>query len=334
MKKLNVGIIGSGAVAQIIHLPLLKKMNNVVLTAICDIDKHKIMTVKQKFDIPKAYNDLEKFFIENEFDAVMILTPTNTHKEVAEIASQYCKNLFIEKPIARSYKETLEMIKIFEKNKTKVMVGFNMRFRPDAMLLKSIVEAKEFGKPYLVRVGWFRPRSSIQSWFIKKSYAGGGVVMDLAINIIDLAMWMLNYPEVKSVKAHNFYLTTKEVEDTSTAMIHTKLDSIITFEVSWILSNESEFFYFNLFGTEGAGFLNPLRVFKQIGDSQMELLNPNKLQRTNLYMKSFENELKHFFAAINGLGNWVSTPEEAALRMKLIETIYESSKKEKEIKLH
>ncbi len=175
--------------------------------------------------------------------------------------------------------------------------------------------------------------SSAQSWFINKSYAGGGVVMDLAINIIDLAMWMLDYPEVYSVTAYNFYHTTKNVEDSATAMIKTKNDQVINFEVSWILSTENEFFYCNLFGTEGAGLLNPLRVFKQIGTSQLELTNQNKTTATNLYLKSYENELKHFFAAVNGLGKWVSTLKEASKRMQLIESIYKSAQMNKEIKL-
>lgn len=332
-KEINIGIIGCGAIAQIIHLPILKKMPNVKIKAICDVDKRKITAIKEKYNIEFAYTDLKKFFVENDYDAVMILTPTNTHKEIAELAGEYCKSLFIEKPVARTYKETEELKKILEKKNVNVMVGFNMRFRPDAMLMKSLVEAKEFGIPYLVRVGWFRPRSSTQAWFVNRMYAGGGVIMDLAINIIDLAMWMLNYPDIYSVTAYNFYYTTKNVEDSATAMIKTKNGQVINFEVSWVLSNENEFFYFNLFGTEGAGLLNPLRVFKQVGTSQMDLMNYNKTAPTNFYLKSFENELKHFFAAVNGLGRWVSTINEAASRMKLIEAIYKSAQTNKEVRL-
>lgn len=332
-KELHIGIIGCGAVAQIIHLPILKKISGIKIKAICDVDKRKILAIKEKYGIEAAYTDLKKFFVENEFDAVMILTPTNTHKEIAEMAAEYCKSLFIEKPVTRTYKETEELRKFLEKKNVNVMVGFNMRFRPDAMLMKSLIEAKEFGEPYLVRVGWFRPRSSTQSWFVNKSYAGGGVIMDLAINIVDLAMWMLNYPEIYSVTAYNFYHTTKNVEDSSTAMIKTKTDQVINFEVSWVLSNEHEFFYFNLFGKEGVGLLNPLRVFKQVGTSQMELMDHNRTTSANLYLKSYENELKHFFAAVNGLGKWVSSINEASARMRLIEAIYKSAQTNKEVKL-
>ncbi len=334
MKKvLDVGIIGCGAVAQIIHLPILKKMSNVNIKAICDIDKRKINAIKERYGIESAYTDLNKFLVENQFDAIMILTPTNTHKEIAFLCSQYCDKLFVEKPVARTYKETEELMKSLERTKTKVMVGFNMRFRPDAMLMKGLIEGNELGKLYLVRIGWFRPRSSTQSWFVNKSYAGGGVIMDLAINIVDLAMWMLNYPELYSVTAYNFYHTTKNVEDSAVAMIKTNKDQVINVESSWTLSTETEFFYCNLFGTEGAGTLNPMRIYKQVGTSNLELTNQNRSSTSNLYLKSYENELKHFFAAVNGLGNWVSTLEEALTRMKLIEAMYKSAQTNKEVKL-
>lgn len=331
-KDLEIGLIGCGAVAQVIHLPILKRMANVNIKAICDIDRRKLTAIKEKYNIELAYSDVVKFFEENEFDAVMILTPTNTHKEIAELASDYCKNIFIEKPVTPTFKETEELEKKLSKKNVNVMVGFNMRFRPDAMLMKSLVDGKEFGNPYLVRVGWFRPRSSSQSWFVNKSYAGGGVIMDLAISIIDLAMWMLDYPEIYSVTAYSFYHTTKNIEDASTAMIKTKNNQVINLEVSWILSTENEFFYCNLFGTEGVGLLNPLRVFKQVGTSQMELINPTRTTATNLYLKSYENELKHFFAAVNGLGKWVSTLKEACSRMQLVEAIYKSAQTNKELR--
>ncbi|NPV10550.1 MAG: hypothetical protein HPY57_02000 [Ignavibacteria bacterium] len=52
-KQIKVGIIGCGAVAQIIHLPILKKLNNVEIEAICDIDKRKLSIIKEKYDIKK-----------------------------------------------------------------------------------------------------------------------------------------------------------------------------------------------------------------------------------------------------------------------------------------
>ena len=331
-QKLKFGIIGCGAVAQIIHLPILKKNQLIEISAICDLDERKLLSVAEKFHIEKTYTDLQKFFDENEFDAIMILTPTNTHKEIAETASNYCKNIFIEKPITRNHKETKELQHSIKKNHANVMIGFHMRFRPDSMLMKSLIEAKEFGDLYLVKAGWFRPRSSMQNWFVKKTYSGGGVLMDLGLSIIDLAMWMLNYPEVFSVKAHNFFITTKDVEDVSVILIKTKKGHVISMEVSWLLSNESEWFYFNLFGSDGSVFLNPLRVKKQVGNSHVNLLDQSRSVTSNLYLKAYENQIKHFVAAINGVGKWVSTIDEALSRQALLEAIYKSAKLNKEIK--
>lgn len=330
-EKLKFGIIGCGSIAQIVHIPILNRLNSVEIKAICDIDKKKVQQIANSYDIKNYYTDVEKFLSENEFDAVMILTPTNTHKEITELASNYCQNIFVEKPLARNSQEAKELCTSLKKKNTNIMVGMNMRFRPDAMLLKSVVDSGVLGFPYFVRVGWFRPRSSMQSWFVKKNISGGGAVLDLGLNILDLAMWLFDYPQIYSVTATNFYHTTKDVEDASVVMIKTKKGQVIASETSWILNNENEFFYCNLHGKEGTGFLNPFRIFKSSGINQIEIPLSKKSQSYIFYIKSYENELKHFISSIKGYTKWVSTCEEATSRLDLIGLIYKSAKLNKEI---
>lgn len=331
MERTRVGIIGAGAMAQIVHLPILVKNNYIEVTAICDIDKIKLSSVAQKFSIPKKYTSYEKFLEENEFDAIFILTPTNSHKELVQKSSHYCKNILVEKPIARSAQEAKEICDYISRQKAKVMVGMNMRFRPDAMLLRSLIESKELGEPYLIRVGWFKPRSSLQNWFLKKATSGGGVIIDLGISVIDLALWLLNYPAVESITARGFNHAITEVEDSACAFIKTKDKQVINLEVSWTLNFENEMFYCNLFGTKGSGFLNPLRVFKSVGENQLDLTPQFSRKGENLFSKSYENEIKHFLSAVRGLGPWVSTGEEAISRMKVIDAFYKSIKLNKEV---
>lgn len=329
--KLKVGVIGAGAIAQVVHLPILKKLPYVDLTAICETDKIKLLNVAGKFNVSKAFTDLQKFFDADEYDAVFILTPTHTHKEIAQSASHYCKNILIEKPIARSASEAKEICDYLTHQKARVMVGMNMRFRSDAMLLRGLVESGELGDPYLIRTGWFKPMSSMQNWFTRKATAGGGVIIDLGISVLDLALWLFNYPAVESVTARGFNHATKEIEDTACAFIKTKDKKVLSMEVSWTLNFEKEIFYCNLFGTNGSGFLNPFRVFKSLGEGHVDLTPPSTKRTENLYHKSYENEVKHFFAAVRGLGRWVATGEEAVSRMKVVDAFYKSIRTNKEV---
>jgi len=329
--KLKVGVIGAGAIAQVVHLPILRKLPFVDLAAICETDKIKLSNVANKFGVSKTFTDLEKFLEADEYDAIFILTPTHTHKEIAQTVSHYCKNILIEKPIARSAGEAKEICDYLAHQKACVMVGMNMRFRTDAMLLRSLIESGELGDPYLIRTGWFKPRSSLQNWFVRKATAGGGVIIDLGISILDLALWLLNYPAIESITARGFNHTTKEIEDSACAFIKTRDKKVISMEVSWTLNFEKEIFYCNLFGTNGSGFLNPFRIFKSLGEEHVDLTPPSAKKTESIFHKSYENEVKHFFAAVRGLGPWVATGEEAVSRMKVVDAFYKSIKTNKEV---
>ncbi len=71
------------------------------------------------------------------------------------------------------------------------MVGMNLRYRPDTMLLRSFINSNEIGEPFYIKCGWIRKQSSSEKWFTKKEESGGGVIIDLGIHLLDLALWLL-----------------------------------------------------------------------------------------------------------------------------------------------
>ena len=89
------------------------------------------------------------------------------------------------------------------------MIGMNLRFRPDAMLMKSLVSSGELGEIFYIRCGWLRKQSSEQKWFLNKNQSGGGVIIDLGILILDLAMWIMNDHQMKSVTVKSIITTLK-----------------------------------------------------------------------------------------------------------------------------
>jgi predicted dehydrogenase len=102
----KIAIIGLGGVAQLVHLPILSKINSVDIVAVSEINKTRLKTVAEKFSIKNKYTDFTKMLSEIEFDAAIISTPTNTHKDIAVECLKHGKHLLIEKPIALNYEET------------------------------------------------------------------------------------------------------------------------------------------------------------------------------------------------------------------------------------
>ncbi len=82
-EKTKVAIIGLGGIVQLVHLPNLLKMNNVKVTAVAEINKNRLNTMADKFNIDGRYTDYKELLSEAEADAVIIATPTHLHKETA-----------------------------------------------------------------------------------------------------------------------------------------------------------------------------------------------------------------------------------------------------------
>lgn len=334
MEKTRIGIIGLGGIAQLVHLPLLSKLPNVEVVGAAEINKNRLKIVGEKFQIKNCYTDYHEMINNCKMDAVIIATPTNTHTEIALECIDNKKHVLIEKPAARTLKETKEIYSAALKNEIMAMVGMNLRFRPDAMLMKSLVNSGELGELFYIKCGWLRKQSSEQKWFINKSQSGGGVIIDLGILILDLAIWMFGDVKPKSVTVQKFKHNTKEVEDSAVGIIKFENEKVIMFEVSWGLHSEDDSFKLTAYGTKGTAKLNPLRAYRRLATTTIDYTPAKTTNTNNLFRKSYENELKHFIAAIRQDEHVViSSVKEAVDRMKLLEAIYKSADSQKEIKV-
>lgn len=333
MEKTKIAIVGLGGIAQLAHLPILTKLPNVQVIAVADTNRARLKAVGDRYSLKNLYQDYKEMLDKEEIHGVVIATPTDTHAEIAINCLNAKKDILIEKPIARNYVEAKEIQSAAKKNKKQVMVAMKLRYRPDAMLMRSLVNSCELGDIFYVRCGWLRKQSSEQKWFLNKSQSGGGVLIDLGILVLDLALWIMNDTKLKSVSVETFSHTTKEVEDTAIGMIRLGDERVISFEVSWGLHSEWDKFHLAAFGTKGTAHLNPLKAYKRLESGHIDYTLPTSANPSNLYKKSFENELKHFVAAVRDNSPVVSSCDDAVMLMKLLEAIYKSAELKKEVML-
>lgn len=333
MEKVRLGVVGLGWVAQVVHLPILKKLPEAEVVAVCDKDKNRGRLVAEKFGVQNLYTDIGPMLEAEEINAVVVCTSTDAHKGVTLAALRAGKDVLVEKPIARRYSEAVEMADCARETKRKLMVGMNHRFRPDTMILRSFLEAKELGKVYYTKVGWLRKKNPDSSWITQKEKSGGGVFLDLGIVILDMAFWMMGYPAVKKVTAKHFHHTIKEVEDTSIVTLTMKNDTMVNIEVSWSMCLDDDVYYCQVYGTEGTATLNPLRINKELHGNLVNLAPAKVDSPQNLFRKSYENELKHFLGAVRDVHPVISTADEAVQRMRIVDAVYRSVKTGKEVML-
>ena len=333
MNNTKIAVIGLGGIAQLYHIPILSSLKNIELTAVSEINKNRLKTVSEKFGLKKQYTDYKEMLSKEEFDAAVIATPTNNHLEIALECLKEKKNILIEKPIARNFTEAKEILAAGKKNKKTVMIGMNLRYRPDAMLMKSLISSGDLGEIFYIRCGWLRKQSSDEKWFLNKSQSGGGVIIDLGILLLDLSLWMMGDYKIRSVTVQKYNHNTKDVEDSAIGLLRLENDRIISFEVSWGLHSEWDKFHLAAFGTEGTAHLNPLRAYKRLESSHIDYTLSNTANTVNMFKKSYENELKHFIGAVRDNNSSISSSEDAVSLMRLLEALYKSAELKKEVTL-
>ena len=169
--QVNIGVVGVGHLGfhHVEHLTKIKKAN---LVGIYDLDSKRSNEVSKKFNV-QAFESLEHLL--NRVDALSIVTPTPTHKIIAEQCIKHGKHVFIEKPITTNVDEADHIIKLAEENNTIVQVGHIERFNP-ALLALSNLEIK----PEYIEVHRMAP-------FMSRG-TDVPVVLDLMIHDIDLVL--------------------------------------------------------------------------------------------------------------------------------------------------
>ncbi|RJP80247.1 MAG: gfo/Idh/MocA family oxidoreductase [Candidatus Zixiibacteriota bacterium] len=241
------------------------------------------------------------------------------------------KPVLVERPIARKVSEAEKMVEAADRAGQILMIAMNHRFRPDAMILKNFIEGGELGDVFMVRSGWLKRKGawSRGEWVLKKRLSGGGVLMDIGLQMLDLSLWMLDSPGVESITARIFHHTLSlEVEDTVACQLLLKNGKILTLHASWALPAPETDAYAHFWGTKGAAVLNPLRIDKEMHGNLVNVTPEKSLSPKELHRSSFRYELRHFIECVRHQRPPISSGREALQVLKIVEAIYkEASRK-------
>jgi len=239
-----------------------------------------------------------------------------------------------ERPLARSGDEAATMLKAAKKADRVLMCCVQHRFRPDAQLLRKFVEKGDLGDIFLAKSGWLRLRTEWDSdeWRAQKRESGGGVVLDLGFQMLDLSLWILGSPGVESVTASVHRQKKGEVEDSATAFFRLATGATLTLELTWGLLMEKDFAYVNLFGSGGAALLNPLRIHKGMHGSLVNVTPAMETSR-NQYKQSIEAQVAHFADVLRRGAKPMGLAEEILPVMELMDAVYRSAEQGKEVRI-
>ena len=171
---MRAGVIGIGVMGKN-HARIYSELG--ILKAVADVDKEKVKEISGKYNV-EGYDDYRKMLEKEKLDLISVVVPTNKHREVALDVINKGVNLLIEKPIANTVEEGVEIIKNAKKKNVKLLIGHIERFNPGVQALKRIIDNKELGKISSV----VAKRVGVSPLRIKDV----NVVIDAAIHDIDV----------------------------------------------------------------------------------------------------------------------------------------------------
>ncbi|MGH7510603.1 MAG: Gfo/Idh/MocA family protein [Gemmatimonadales bacterium] len=327
VERLKVGIVGGGAIAQVAHLPVLKKMRSVDLCAICDTDLPKARALADRFGVKNAFDDIEELLGYEALDAVVVCSPNHLHESHILAALSADLHVLVEKPLAISAPSAQRILRAAEKRDRILMVGMNHRYRPDVQIVRSFVQGGELGAIESIRGSWhvFRPSRAQLGWRQRKDQSGGGAMLDLGLSVLDLGLWLGgSSPPVRVSASLDQSGKERSVEQSGSAFVICENGMSIFVDVTWRYLGEGERFGVGLRCSKGSAGINPLNVWKELHGVAVDVSPTGSVSRENAFTASYRAEWAHFQAAIAGQARVPSLEEHLALH-KVVDAIYRSA---------
>ena len=332
-EPVRIGVVGAGAIAQLTHLPLLSRMRGAKLVAVCDNDRAKARALADRFDIEDAYNDIEDLLDAAELQAVVIATPNHLHEPHVLSALAAGVDVLCERPVAMTARGVERIVNAAERAKRKVLVANNHRFRSDVQALAAFLRGGELGKLTGIRAGAYHFRRGETGWRQRRAEAGGGAFFDYGVPLLDLALWLSDFPEAERVVAHMDRGVGKNaVEDAMLVQLTCAGGVSFNFDVMSSYVGEEERWWFETLSTRGSARLAPLRVVKELHGRPTDVSPRGAAARESAFIQSYRAELAHFLAVLGGDAEYEPPVDQVTLH-RVVEAIYKSADEEKEIRL-
>jgi predicted dehydrogenase len=352
-QALRAGVIGCGEIGRRGHIPGFQSAG-VDVVAVCDANLTRAQAVAKESHVPQAYADYKELLADPAIDVVSVGLPNVLHAPVTIAALEAGKHVLCEKPFATRSADAEQMIAISQRCGKLLSINQHMRFEGTSRAIRDAVTEGRLGRVYLTEVRMIRSSGipGFGSWFTNKDMAGAGALFDIGVHMLDLAMFLLGFPQVSAVRGHMSSALGEQkiglggwgvdrgtegrydVDDTAIANISLADGGLIRLIVTWAAFGPSEE-RVTLFGSNGGADRSPDRYgretplrFYQARNSGMETVIPDLSRYQG---GGTAVSVASFVKAIKGEGPLVVRPEEALATTRILEMIQQSAVSGREI---
>jgi len=296
---LRVGVVGVGSMGKN-HARVyseLEKEGKVKLVGVSDANLQLAKEIAGKFETT-AFKDYTEL-LNGKIDALSIAVPTTFHKKIALQAVRKGVSVLVEKPIADTVKNALEMINAVGKSGVVLQVGHVERFNPAVTRVKNIMDGGELGQVVSIttkRVGPYNPR-----------IRDVGIIIDLGVHDIDVISYLFGI-KVKSVFA-NAGNTIHSREDHAAVLLNFEGDRCGMIETNWLTSRKIR--TLNVVGTGGIAYADYIKQTLEVCDK--EQVKDILIERD----EPLRLELESFVGCVKDGGNPIVSGEDGLYALKV-----------------
>jgi len=329
MSTLKVGVVGCGNIFKLAHSKALKKLENVEVTACMDVIPERAEEGAELFNA-RAFTSFDEF-LDTDIDVVEVLTPTFTHPELAIKALKAGRHVIVEKPLALNTEDGEKMIREAERRGLMLLVGHVRRFDKRWVTMKNLMMKRNFVPTWMKKSEVQRLPFPADYWYWDESKSGG-VALDLGVHVVDHVRWFLN-AEPLSVTAHGLSIREEakvnNTYDHFVMMIEFDGGKTGVVEVSWAYPYPSRYGVFyhhvDVFGRNGRIRYVPMDT-PMVGVVKGDFEVPRFSPLLSTYPEAFVEELRHFFACIEGLEEPRVTAHDALIAVEIVEKAVKSAR--------
>ncbi len=284
---ISVGFIGAGSYAQGFLLPNVRKNRSVIFKGIMTRRSTSSRTVSEKYGFEFCTSNVDDILCNDEINTVFIATRHDSHGSYVIQALQYKKNVFVEKPLCITIDELEEINRLMKNNNHRnlLFVGYNRRFSPITVRLKSKLSPDPMSMIYRINAGYVDPDSWAQDIEI-----GGGRILGEVCHFIDYLTYICNsFPECVYA---NVMKDPHNTNDTLSISINYSNGSIGTIHYFANGSKRIPKEYIEIYQN---GLVARIDDFKKITVTGNKRITKLSLRKQN---KGQESEIETFFTAI------------------------------------
>lgn len=349
-KKIKIGIIGCGGIANGKHMPSLSKLKDVEMVAFCDIEVSRAEEAKAQYGTPdaKVYADYKELLKDQEIDVVHVCTPNRSHAPIS-IDSLYAgKHVMCEKPMAKTAEDARKMVQAAKETGKKLTIGYQHRHKPEAIYLKQVIERGDLGDIYFAKAFAVRRRGT-PNWgvFLNEFEQGGGPLIDIGTHSLDVTLYLMDNYEPKMVVGTKYKKVNNAdcgnpwggwdpelhtMEDSAFGFIVMKNGATIILESSWALNTSEPISEGStvLCGSDaGAQIKNGVTInkgeFNRLLEIKPDMSSGGVAFYDGVSNNSADVEARRWIDAVKNDTDPVVLPEQACVVSEILEAIYKSA---------